>query len=290
MEIKDIDNYIFVTNIRDNIKYWANKDEKYKKFFLQEEMLVFLSIIESIFRDKKLDYRLIIDFIDGIVIYLMSISENDPTKKKEYTELAEEVTKPVSDILKSYLSTEFTDYRIENHVTSHKLNLSNGLEIPLSFDEFKKYIKEKNHIPLLDKDMISIENDMIIDLKEKYELQQSKIENLTIEQKQQEKNIDEKLKDYFIPAFYNGSNICKVDYYTENLLPDLQKKFNGKEFAALAYLIYGSNQVRKIVKNMSFAKWRKIFFKCIGRNDTNYKPNDLIDTANNMRNTFYYIN
>jgi len=101
--------------------------------------------------------------------------------------------------------------------------------------------------------------------------------------------IDEQLKDYFVLAFYSGRNVSNTDYYTENLLKYLQQEHNGKQFAALALLIYESKHARSEVKNMSYAKWRKIFFGCIGIKDVGYKPKDLIGTANGMRATFYYL-
>jgi len=99
----------------------------------------------------------------------------------------------------------------------------------------------------------------------------------------------DKLKDYFVPAFYNRQNTNQTDYFTENLMPDLEKQFTGKQFAAIASLIYHSNKMRKRVRPDSFNSWLKTFCGLIGIKYTNYKQSTIKDISDNLSDTFYYL-
>jgi len=99
----------------------------------------------------------------------------------------------------------------------------------------------------------------------------------------------DKLKDYFVPAFYNKQNVSLTDYFTENLIPDLKKNFTGKQFAAIALLIYNSDKIRKKVRPNSFNSWLITFCSLVGIKYTNYKQSVIKNISDKLAEVFYYL-
>ena len=99
----------------------------------------------------------------------------------------------------------------------------------------------------------------------------------------------DKLKDHFVPDFYNGTNDKKIDYFSENLLPDLKKPFDGKRTAAIASLIYRSNKLRPRVRPKSYRLWLKTFCDLIAVKYTEYKESAVKEECEKLKSVFYYL-
>ena len=125
------------------------------------------------------------------------------------------------------------------------------------------------------------------------QLIQKEVNNKEVENKidkasyQREIQID-RLKDYFVPSFIRaGEN--ETNYFTENFIPELQKRWDGKHFAAIASLVYNSDKLRKRVKPNSFAKWLSVFCELVDVKNSKYKQSKLLDTCTKLKDTFYYL-
>lgn len=99
---------------------------------------------------------------------------------------------------------------------------------------------------------------------------------------------EEELKAYFKLSFRGGGN-CNMDYFTNNLLPDLRQNRSDKDFAKIALLIHESDKLISSMRPNPFKEWYRIFCELVGcRFHKEYKPNKLkSDEA--FRRKFYYL-
>ncbi len=110
------------------------------------------------------------------------------------------------------------------------------------------------------------------------------------EQSQQYKrkiNESELLKCFQI-AFRGGGN-GKIDYFTNNLLPDLEQNWSDKDFAKIALMIYNSGKLMSAMRPSTFRAWYEKFCVLIGcKFHKDYKPS-ILEPDDNLRRVFYYL-
>ena len=83
------------------------------------------------------------------------------------------------------------------------------------------------------------------------------------------------LKEYFKLTFKGGGN-GNIDYFTNNLLPDLKQNWSDKEFAKIALMIYESGKLIDSMRPNTFKAWYKRFCELVGcGSHEEYKPNKL---------------
>ena len=117
-------------------------------------------------------------------------------------------------------------------------------------------------------------------------------ENVSVEKgnecRQNERKINEDgLKECFRIAFRGAGN-GNIDYFTNNLLPDLKQKWSDKDFAKIALMIYNSGELTSAMRPNTFKEWYQRFCKLVGCGFHEYKPNALIPN-DRLKKAFYYL-
>lgn len=104
-----------------------------------------------------------------------------------------------------------------------------------------------------------------------------------------QRNIDvDSLRGCFTLAFKGGGN-GNMDYFTDNLLPDLKANRSDKEFAKIAFMIYESGKLISSMRPNTFKKWYKKFCELVGCGfHEDYKPS-ILKADDNFKRTFYYL-
>lgn len=107
--------------------------------------------------------------------------------------------------------------------------------------------------------------------------------------KQNEREINEDgLRECFRIAFRGVGN-GNIDYFTNNLLPDLKQKWSDKDFAKIALMIYESGKLLPVMRPNTFKTWYKKFCELVGCGfHEDYKPSILRDN-DNLKRIFYYL-
>lgn len=95
------------------------------------------------------------------------------------------------------------------------------------------------------------------------------------------------LKEYFKLAFKGGGN-GRIDYFTNNLLPDLKQNWNDKDFAKIALMIYNSGQLMPAMRPNTFKGWYHRFCELVGCGFHEYRPNAL-NPDDRLKKIFYYL-
>lgn len=98
---------------------------------------------------------------------------------------------------------------------------------------------------------------------------------------------ENELKDCFILSFKGGGS-GNIDYFKDNLLPDLQQNWNDKDFARIALMIYDSGKLMSAMRPNTFTKWYKKFCELVGCGFHKYKPNAL-NPDERLKKAFYYL-
>ena len=112
--------------------------------------------------------------------------------------------------------------------------------------------------------------------------------NIADEKAKDERNINvEKLREYFNLPF-KGVGHDNIDYFTNNLLPDLRQNRSDKDFAKIALMIYGSGKLVSGMRPNTFKEWYRIFCELVGCGFHEYKPNALIPN-DIFKKAFYYL-
>ena len=108
------------------------------------------------------------------------------------------------------------------------------------------------------------------------------------EHKQKEREINEDgLRECFRITFRGAGN-GNIDYFTNNLLPDLKRNWNDKDFAKIALMIYNSGELTSAMRPNTFKEWYQGFCKLVGCGFHEYKPNALIPN-DRLKKAFYYL-
>ena len=95
------------------------------------------------------------------------------------------------------------------------------------------------------------------------------------------------LKEYFTLAFKGGGN-GNIDYFTNNLLPDLKVDRSDKDFARIAYMIYSNGKLQASMRPNTFKEWYQKFCELVGCGFHEYKPNAL-NPDDRLKKAFYYL-
>ena len=99
---------------------------------------------------------------------------------------------------------------------------------------------------------------------------------------------EEELKAYFKLSFRGGGN-GNIDYFTNNLLPDLKQNWSDKDFAKIALMIYDSGKLMPAMRPNTFKSWYEKFCGLVGcRFHKDYKPS-ILNPDDNLRRIFYYL-
>lgn len=98
---------------------------------------------------------------------------------------------------------------------------------------------------------------------------------------------EDELKSYFKLSFKGGGN-GNIDYFTNNLLPDLRQNRTDKDFARIAYMIYDNEKLQGSMRPNTFKEWYRIFCKLVGCGFHEYKPNAL-SADDSFKKAFYYL-
>ena len=118
-------------------------------------------------------------------------------------------------------------------------------------------------------------------------------ENLSVERendsRQNEREINEDgLRECFRIAFRGAGN-GNIDYFTNNLLPDLKQNWSDKGFAKIALMIYDSGKLMPAMRPNTFKSWYEKFCGLVGcRFHKDYKPS-ILNPDDNLRRIFYYL-
>ena len=109
------------------------------------------------------------------------------------------------------------------------------------------------------------------------------------ERKQNEREINEdELRECFKIAFCGAGN-GNIDYFTNNLLPDLKQKWSDKDFAKIALMIYESGKLMSAMRPNTFKTWYKKFCELVGCGfHEDYKPS-ILKADDNFKRIFYYL-
>ena len=95
------------------------------------------------------------------------------------------------------------------------------------------------------------------------------------------------LKEYFTLAFKGGGN-GNIDYFTNNLLPDLKVERSDKDFARIAYMIYSNGKLQASMHPNTFKEWYQKFCELVDCEFHEYKPNAL-NPDDRLKKAFYYL-
>lgn len=118
-------------------------------------------------------------------------------------------------------------------------------------------------------------------------------ENFSVERenecRQNEREINEDgLRECFRIAFRGAGN-GNIDYFTNNLLPDLKQNWSDKGFAKIALMIYDSGKLMPAMRPNTFKSWYEKFCGLVGcRFHKDYKPS-ILNPDDNLRRIFYYL-
>lgn len=118
-------------------------------------------------------------------------------------------------------------------------------------------------------------------------------ENFSVERenecRQNEREINEDgLRECFRIAFRGAGN-GNIDYFTNNLLPDLKQNWSDKDFAKIALMIYDSGKLMPAMRPNTFKSWYEKFCGLVGcRFHKDYKPS-ILNPDDNLRRIFYYL-
>lgn len=104
-----------------------------------------------------------------------------------------------------------------------------------------------------------------------------------------ERNINvTELSHYFNLSFRGGGN-GNIDYFTNNLLPDLKQKRSDKDFAKIALMIYESGKLMIAMRPSSFKAWYRRFCELVGCGfHDDYKPS-ILRADDSFKGIFYYL-
>lgn len=134
---------------------------------------------------------------------------------------------------------------------------------------------------------LSNKMDILLDVqKQLFAILDKQIDLRVINEDRSTKEELEIFKDYFSPQF-NGRIPNSYNYFSNNLVPDLLKKWNGKEFATISLLIYSSSSLLKIMKPKSFSKWHVIVCSIFGNKIVKYHKGKL--NIEDFRERFSYL-
>lgn len=120
-------------------------------------------------------------------------------------------------------------------------------------------------------------------------LQPQEIEEYDNTNKPQKERVikESELKEYFNFTFKGGGN-HNIDYFTNNLIPDLEQNRTDKDFAKIAYMIYSNGKLQDSMRPNTFKEWYKKFCEFVGCGFHEYKPNALIPN-DKLKKAFYYL-
>lgn len=106
---------------------------------------------------------------------------------------------------------------------------------------------------------------------------------------QHEREIKEdELRGYFKIVFLGAGN-GNIDYFTNNLLPDLKENRSDKDFAKIALMIYNNGKLTSSMRPKTFKEWYKRFCDMVGCGfHRDYKPS-ILDAGNDFKQAFYYL-
>jgi hypothetical protein len=96
----------------------------------------------------------------------------------------------------------------------------------------------------------------------------------------------DRLKGYFVSSF-TGLGGNNEDYFSNNLIPDLDRLNTSKDKAVAAALIYDSKEIKKASRPNTFKAWLRIFFDCLGGEVPTYNKSKLSDKQ--LERMFYYL-
>jgi hypothetical protein len=94
------------------------------------------------------------------------------------------------------------------------------------------------------------------------------------------------LKSYFIASFKGMGKI--VNYFEEYLIVDLMKHRTGIGYAAIAKMIYESNNVTNSVSSMPFSKWYSKFCNIMSIEKRTYRISQ-IKITDKLKSEFHYL-
>lgn len=98
-----------------------------------------------------------------------------------------------------------------------------------------------------------------------------------------------RLQSYFVSDFYNPRT-NPINYF-DKLIEELNNNLSKIDFAQIAYMIYTSDQMNRLKKTATYAKWYKIFCNIIGISVTkDYgKENKVKNIKPIIKHQFYYL-
>lgn len=113
--------------------------------------------------------------------------------------------------------------------------------------------------------------------------------NIADEKAKGERNINVvELSKYFKLSFKGAGN-GNIDYFTDNLLPDLRQNRSDKDFAKIALMIYESGTLIDSMRPKTFKEWYRIFCEMVScRFHENYKPS-ILKADDKFKHIFYYF-
>lgn len=99
---------------------------------------------------------------------------------------------------------------------------------------------------------------------------------------------EDELRKCFRIAFLGGGN-GRIDYFTNNLLPDLEQKWSDKDLAKIALLIYNNRKLMSATRPNTFKAWYEKFCGLVGcKYHKDYKPS-ILKPDDKLRRVFYYL-
>lgn len=109
------------------------------------------------------------------------------------------------------------------------------------------------------------------------------------ERKQNEREINEDgLRECFRIAFRGAGN-GNIDYFTNNLLPDLKQNWSDKDFARIALMIYNSGKLMPVMRPNTFKTWYRKFCELVGCGfHEDYKPS-ILKADDKFKRIFSYL-
>jgi len=116
----------------------------------------------------------------------------------------------------------------------------------------------------------------------------SKAEAKEQSQQYKRKMNEDELRKCFRIAFRGGGN-GNIDYFKDNLLPDLKQNWSDKDLAKIALMIYNSGKLMPAMRPNTFRAWYKEFCNLIGcKYHKDYKPS-ILEPDDKLQRVFYYL-
>ena len=164
-----------------SIEFWQSENPKLKINLQNKSIYMLIFILDRISERKKINYKVLIDFIEGFSIYDKELFNEENSKEALYFN---DLTKPAFDIIVKYLKSDFREFLVEEVISGERILDYGSLKIPISHKEIMIFIDRINSFPFKLDDIDNLQDDFIKINDKKYKIKTENFDNKDIQQKQ----------------------------------------------------------------------------------------------------------